>query len=337
MTDMRIPRIAVTLGDPAGIGTEIALRAIQDPDVTSSLTPVLFGSAEVVAREIRRAGHDLEVSLVTPATAGPAISGIVQVVPTSGAEALIPYGVVAAAGGEAAVSAVRAAVLSTMAGDVDAICTAPLNKESLRLAGYPFDGHTEMLAAYTDHSAVTMLLIGRRLRVAHLTTHTSIRQVPDKITPDRLRFVIAIAHRLLQEYGIAAPRIAVAGLNPHAGENGLFGDEEQTVMRPVIEEMRLRGHDIVGPISPDAVFINALDGRYDLVVVAYHDQGHIPVKLIEREYAVNVTGGLPIIRTSVDHGTAFDIAGTGRADSTNMTCALELAAQFAQHRIVARH
>jgi len=200
----------------------------------------------------------------------------------------------------------------------------------MRLAGYTFDGHTEMLAEFTGTTDVTMLLIGERLRVAHLTTHTAIRGVPDKVTPERLRFVIRAAEQMVRLCGIAAPRIAVAGLNPHAGEHGLFGDEEDVTMRPVIDELRRFGVDVHGPVSGDAVFIDALNGQWDLVVAAYHDQGHIPVKLIERDHAVNVTGGLPIIRTSVDHGTAFDIAGRGTASAVNMKAALRLAAQLSR-------
>lgn len=337
MTPTVRPRIGLTLGDPAGIGTEIALRAISDPAVNQSCTPVLFGSPDVVDREVRRSGAPLAVRPVAPESIGPWRPGEVQVVVTSGPEALVPYGELSAAGGEAAVSAVRGAVTAASAGQIEAVTTAPLNKEAMRMAGYPYDGHTEMLAEFTECASVTMLLMGRQLRVAHLTTHTSIRNVPGKITPERLRFVVVTANDLLRRQGIEQPRIAVAGLNPHAGENGLFGDEERTIMRPAIEGIRALGIDIYGPVSPDAVFIDTLAGRFDLVVAAYHDQGHIPVKLIERNHAVNVTGGLPIVRTSVDHGTAFDIAGTGVADDTNMKAALVLAAQLSRPEVVELH
>ncbi len=202
----------------------------------------------------------------------------------------------------------------------------------MRNAGFHYDGHTELLAELTGCSSVSMLLIGNQLRVAHLTTHSALRTVSDKITEERLCEVIRIAFEAMRNYGFASPRIAVAGINPHCGENGLFGDEEIKLMRPVIESIAATGIDVRGPISPDAVFIEAMADKYDIVVVAYHDQGHIPVKLIERDHAVNVSGGLPIIRTSVDHGTAFDIAGKGIAAIVNMKAAITMAAKMAVGR-----
>jgi 4-hydroxythreonine-4-phosphate dehydrogenase len=324
-----IPIVGITLGDPAGIGTEIALKAISDPAREKNYKAVLFGSPEVVARDIDNYKIDRKLRIVGLEDDLTATDNEILVVATSGAESLIPYGEVLPAGGHAAVSAVKTAVEFAQNKKIDAICTAPLNKESMRNAGYHFDGHTEMLADYTGTSSVSMLLIGRQLRVAHVTTHTSFRNVPDKITKERLTSVILIAHEAMRNYGIPNPRIAVAGLNPHSGENGLFGDEENLVMRPVIAEMVARGLDIKGPVSPDSVFIDTISGHFDIVVVAYHDQGHIPVKLIERDFAVNVSGGLPIIRTSVDHGTAFDIAGKGIATYVNMNEALAMASRLA--------
>lgn len=324
-----IPVVGITLGDPAGIGTEISLKAITDPARETNFTPVLFGSPEVILRDLANFQIDWKIKVVTIDDDLTPVEGEILVVATSGAEALIPYGNVTPAGGHAAVAAVKTAVEFCQQGKINAICTAPLNKESMREAGYHFDGHTEMLAEYTSTPSVSMLLIGRQLRVAHVTTHTSIRQVPDKITKDRLKSVISIAHEAMRNYGIKNPRIAVAGLNPHSGENGLFGDEENLVMRPVIAEMVEFGLDVRGPASPDSVFIDSMSDKHDIVVVAYHDQGHIPVKLIERDFAVNVSGGLPIIRTSVDHGTAFDIAGLGIATYVNMNEAIAMASRLA--------
>jgi len=338
---VRRPIVGVTLGDPAGIGTEIALRAMLEPAVREACDVVLFGSPAVVARALAVLDDDRSVHPVTPSdeqTLDDCLASLpdgvnsVNVVTTSTDDALIPYGQIDARGGEAAVRAVTSAVAAAVAGAIDALCTAPLNKESMRLAGYPHDGHTELIASLTGSPVVSMLLLGRQLRVAHLTTHTAIAGVPAKITPDRLRAVIDISHRVMRAQGVAEPRIAVAGLNPHAGEHGLFGDEEGVVMRPVIDAAVADGLRVTGPVSPDAVFIEMMAGRHDIVIAAYHDQGHIPVKLIERDHAVNVTGGLPIIRTSVDHGTAFDIAGQGRADSTNMVEAILLAARLANGR-----
>ena len=313
-----LPRIGITLGDPAGIGPEIAVRILSDPEVREVCLPVLVGAREVVAREVAQhcpGTRVVETSLQDGVTWQP---GDVLLLPTGSPADLVPYGTVDPAGGRAAVEAVRAAVEATLDGRLDGICTAPLNKESMRRAGFDYDGHTEMLA--------------EQLRVAHVSTHTALADVPAKMTPERLTAVVRIAHDALLSIGIAAPRIAVAGLNPHSGENGLFGTEEQVVMVPTIAALCADGLDVRGPVSPDAVFLEAMSGRYDLVVVAYHDQGHIPVKLIERDVAVNVTGGLPIIRTSVDHGTAFDLAGRGVASTVNMGSALRLAARMASRR-----
>lgn len=327
-----LPRIGITLGDPAGIGPEIAVRILSDPEVREVCLPVLVGAREVVAREVAQhcpGTRVVETSLQDGVTGEP---GDILLLPTGSPEDLVPYGTVDPAGGRAAVEAVRAAVEATLDGRLDGICTAPLNKESMRRAGFDYDGHTEMLAEFTGCRSVSMLLMGDQLRVAHVSTHTALADVPAKMTPERLTAVVRIAHDALLSIGIAEPRIAVAGLNPHSGENGLFGTEEQVVMVPTIAALCADGLDVRGPVSPDAVFLEAMSGRYDLVVVAYHDQGHIPVKLIERDVAVNVTGGLPIIRTSVDHGTAFDIAGRGVASTVNMGSALRLAARMASRR-----
>jgi 4-hydroxythreonine-4-phosphate dehydrogenase len=250
-------------------------------------------------------------------------------VESSGTEALIDYGQVDPRGGAAAVSAVRTAAGAALDGMIDGICTAPLNKEAMHRAGMTYDGHTELLADIAGTPSVVMMLVGERMRVAHVTTHSALRRVPELLTRERLNFTIRTAHELLGKLALKRRRIAVAGLNPHAGESGLFGDDEEVTIVPVIEELCFAGLDVVGPISPDAVFIHALEGRYDAVVVMYHDQGHIPVKLVERDLAVNITGGLPFVRTSVDHGTAFDIAGTRQADPTNMIQALSMAGRLA--------
>ncbi|CAB5021466.1 unannotated protein [freshwater metagenome] len=327
-----IPRIGITLGDPAGIGTEIAVRTLEDNSIYQLCHPILFGSPDVVARELKQLGAKSTLKVVSPQDEVSGSATEVIVVETSGTEALVPYGQISEAGGEAAVRSIKAAVTAALAGEIDAITTAPLNKESMRNAGFHYDGHTELLAELTGCSSVSMLLIGNQLRVAHLTTHSALRTVSDKITEERLREVIRIAFEAMRNYGFASPRIAVAGINPHCGENGLFGDEEIKLMRPVIESIAATGIDVRGPISPDAVFIEAMADKHDIVVVAYHDQGHIPVKLIERDHAVNVSGGLPIIRTSVDHGTAFDIAGKGIADIVNMKAAITMAAKMAVGR-----
>jgi 4-hydroxythreonine-4-phosphate dehydrogenase len=333
------PRIAITLGDPAGIGCEIAVRCLQDSSIYQHCNPILFGSPEVVERDVARfaIGAEVEsIELTDLDDCDEASPGSLRVVATSGRESLIPYGEVRAEGGKAAVAAVETSVSAAMAGYVQGICTAPLNKESMRLAGYSYDGHTEMLAEFSGSGPVSMLLLGEKLRVAHLTTHTSIRKVPALVTEDRIVSVACIADAAMRRLGFGSPRLALAGLNPHAGENGLFGDEEKTLMGPALDRLRDQGIHVAGPVSADAVFIDAMAGKHDLVIVAYHDQGHIPVKLIEREKAVNVTGGLPIVRTSVDHGTAFDIAGKGIASATNMAAALLMAARMSDPRLTYR-
>ena len=326
------PVIAVTMGDPAGIGPEVVLRALADESADSMCYPVVFGSAAVLKREIDSHQLDLRIVSVDSAHIHPTERGVIQLVETSGDEALVPYGEVSVAGGEAAVAAVIAAADLAVRGVVDGICTAPLNKESMRSAGYHFDGHTELLAEVTGSGPVSMLLLGDRLRVAHMTTHRSLSSVSQAITAERIATVVKIAHEAMQSLGFNEPRIAVAGINPHSGENGLFGDEEMTVMAPAIAALVAEGYRVSGPASPDSVFIDMLSGRYDIVVAAYHDQGHIPVKLLERNRAVNVTGGLPIIRASVDHGTGFDIAGQGVADIENMLAALAVAAAMATRK-----
>jgi 4-hydroxythreonine-4-phosphate dehydrogenase len=219
-----------------------------------------------------------------------------------------------------------------MGGEVDAIATAPLNKEAMRAAGFPYDGHTELLAVKTGTKVYTMMLASGDFRVFHVSTHVSLRGAIERAKKARVLQVIELAYREIQYLGVTEPRLAVAGLNPHAGEHGLFGDEEIHEIGPAVEEARARGWNVIGPISPDTVFARAKGGDFDGVVAMYHDQGHIPFKMTEFELGVNVTVGLPIIRTSVDHGTAYDIAGRGVADPKNMVQAVRLAADMARRR-----
>ena len=323
------PLVAVTMGDPAGVGPEVALKALAEPEVHELCRPVVFGSAAVLAREAELL--EIEVELAADAAlerddASPARVVVYETAATEAVEA--PRGEVSRAGGEAAVSAVRAATELALEGRVHALATGPLNKESMRTAGYRWAGHTELLADLCGVDDVAMLLIGKRLRVAHVTTHVALERVPGLVTEARLRSVARIAHEAMRRLGIGAPRIGVAGLNPHAGEGGMFGDEEERVVAPTIAALREQGLDVSGPVAGDAVFID-MERRFDIVVVMYHDQGHIPIKLLERDDAVNVTGGLPIVRTSVDHGTAFDIAGQGIASERSMIAALRMAALLA--------
>jgi len=290
------PRVAITLGDPAGIGPEVAARAASDARVLEVCEPHLYG-------------------------------------PVSGE--VFPPGVLSGAAGRAAYGAIVRAVGAAARGDVEAIATAPVNKEAFRLAGLPWSGHTDLLAHLTGARDVAMMFYSEALRVVLATVHIALAEVPRALTRESLEATIALTARELPRFGIETPRIAVAGLNPHAGEHGLFGREEETVIAPAIAGARARGIDASGPFPGDTVFIRARRGEFDVVVACYHDQGLIPVKLVAFGQAVNVTLGLPIVRTSVDHGTAFDIAGKGVADPESMIAAVLLAARLAKEKSLA--
>jgi 4-hydroxythreonine-4-phosphate dehydrogenase len=290
---MTRPRIALTAGDPAGIGPEIAQQAASDPRVLEVCEPVVY--------------H-----------ANP--------------EAAFSAGVLSADAGRAAYEAIVRAVEDAVSGRVDAIATAPVNKEAFRLASLPWSGHTELLAHLTGASHVAMMFHSDLLRVVLATLHIPLAEVPRALSQPLLEATIALTARELPRFGVQAPRIGVAGLNPHAGEHGLFGDEEERTIRPAIAACRGRGLDVSGPFPGDTIFGRAMRGEFDVVVACYHDQGLIPVKLLAFGQAVNVTLGLPIIRTSVDHGTAFDIAGRGVADASSMIAAVLLAARLARVR-----
>jgi len=284
------PRIAITTGDPSGIGPEVAAKAAADARVLACCEPVVYAPPN-------------------PAAFAP--------------------GVLSGAAGRAAYDAIVRAVDAARRGDVQAIATAPINKEALRLAGLPWSGHTDMLAHLTGAPHVAMMFHSDALRVVLATVHIALADVPRTLTRDSLERTIALTAEELPRFGAAAPRIAVAGLNPHAGEHGLFGCEETETIAPAIDACRARGIDVSGPWPADTVFVRARRGDFDAVVACYHDQGLIPVKLLAFGQAVNVTLGLPIIRTSVDHGTAFDIAGRGIADPESMIAAVLLAARLA--------
>jgi 4-hydroxythreonine-4-phosphate dehydrogenase len=307
----RRPRLALTAGDPAGVGPEIVLKALahaERPDADW----VVYGPSAAFDERARRFG------LAPLAALGTAL------VDTGGAAFAI--GCVSAEGGRVAVEALRLAAADALAGRVAGLVTAPLHKESLRAAGHPWPGHTELLAAAAGVNDVAMMFVGGGLRVALLTIHRSLSSVPQAITLDEVRRIGRLVHRELPRFGVAAPEIAFCGLNPHAGEGGLFGREEIEVLRPAIEALRGEGIDARGPFPADTLFLRAARGEFDVVVAAYHDQGLVPVKLAAFGRAVNVTLGLPFVRTSVDHGTAFDIAQSGTADAGSLLEAMKLAA-----------
>jgi 4-hydroxythreonine-4-phosphate dehydrogenase len=323
------------MGDPAGIGPEIILKALSGDNgarIRAQCRPLVVGSAEMLrhaaavlglgAAALRRVGSADAVA----ETAGVEDAIAVWDLPLDPAS--VPAGVEGAEAGRAAVEAVRAAVELALAGRVDAIATAPLNKAAIHRAGFAYAGHTELLADLTNTRDYAMMLVAGTLRVVHVSTHVSLREAIERVRENRIRTVIEIADRTLRRMGIAAPRIAVAGLNPHAGEGGLFGREEIEVIAPAVGQARVAGFDASGPHPPDTVFYRAGRGEFDIVVAMYHDQGHIPVKLAGFETGVNVSVGMPFLRTSVDHGTAFDIAYKGVASPGSLIEAILLAARL---------
>ncbi len=330
MADSR-PILAITLGDPAGIGPEVVLKALGHGEVFDACRPLVVGDSGV----LERAAAWLEVEplfeRIAEIGSGGYAEGTVPLLDLANVElAETPVGQVSAGAGRAAVEYVMRACDLAMAGQVQAVVTAPLNKEAMHRAGFLYPGHTELLAERTGAERVSMLLVGPALRVVHVSTHVSLEEAIRRVTPARVLEVIELAHRSCRMLGIEAPRIAVAGLNPHASENGLFGMQEAEQIQPAIEMARARGWTVSDPQPPDTVFLRATRGEFDIIVAMYHDQGHIPMKLLAFDSGVNVSIGLPILRTSVDHGTAFDIAGTGQASEESMLAAIRVAVTMAQ-------
>jgi 4-hydroxythreonine-4-phosphate dehydrogenase len=313
----RLARIAISIGDPAGIGAETALKALQDESVSSLAEWLLIADSAVLQAAQRVTGIDPRTLHCTPIETG-----------SLAADHVVEFGRLRAEYGLAAIAYVRRAVELCMSGKADAMVTGPLNKEAVTLSGQAFSGHTEYIAELTGASEPRMLLYSEKLATVHVSTHISLEQA---CRLDRARIVhtIQLGNDALLWLRRTAPRIAVCGLNPHAGEHGLFGRQDAEIIAPAIAEARALGIECSGPHSPDTVFVRALRGEFDLIVAMYHDQGHIPMKLIDFEGGVNVSLGLPIVRTSVDHGTAFDIAGGNQADAENMKAAMRLAARMA--------
>jgi 4-hydroxythreonine-4-phosphate dehydrogenase len=317
----RLARIAISIGDPAGIGAEIALKALTDQSISSIAEWLIVAdsaSLDAAARICNIDRSALPFTLVETNTLT--------------IDHQVAFGKLCADYGAAAIAYVRRAVELCMSGEADAMVTAPLNKEAVTLSGRAFSGHTEYIAELTGSSESRMLLYSAKLATVHVSTHIPLEQA---CRLDRARIVrtIQLGNDAVRWMRRCSPRIAVCGLNPHAGEHGLFGWQDRDIITPAIEEARALGIDCTGPHSPDTIFVRALRGEFDLIVAMYHDQGHIPMKLLDFEGGVNVSLGMPIIRTSVDHGTAFDIAGRNLADATNMKCAMRLAVQMAEGKI----
>ncbi|WP_332718200.1 4-hydroxythreonine-4-phosphate dehydrogenase PdxA [Pelagibacterium mangrovi] len=307
--------IGITMGDPAGVGPEITVRAIAEMSAEDRARTRIYGHRATLEKAMEASAVSLD------------LDGLVEDVEIEGG--VLAWGKLDACGGDAAFRFIAKAVEHAQAGTIGCIVTAPINKEALNLAGHHYDGHTGMLAALTGQKSAFMLLASDRLKVIHVSTHVSLKTAIDRATPQRILETIRAGNEHLKRIGYAAPRIAVAGINPHCGESGLFGTEDDEQIVPAVAMAREEGIDVTGPISADTVYHRAYNGAFDLVVAQYHDQGHIPIKLVAFDTAVNVSLGLPIDRTSVDHGTAFDIAGTGKANHTNMNAAIAYARRLA--------
>lgn len=324
------PIVAVTMGDGAGIGPEVIVPALLDKATQGFCNPVVIGDANRLRQAAGILGIDVEIVTVTSVFDAQQIPGRINVIDLDLLPADLPWGQLSPVAGHAAYEYIRVASELAVRGEVQAICTAPLNKEALHSAGHIFPGHTELLAHLTGTEEVSMMLSTPKLKVIHVTTHIGLLDAVRRIEPGLVERTVRRGHEALVRSGNVSPKIGVCGINPHAGENGLFGygEEEQKIV-PAVEKLAAEGIDVHGPLPADTAFFLAGRGDYDLIVAMYHDQGHGPVKVLGIEAGVNITVGLPVIRTSVDHGTAFDIAGKGIAEAGSMVEALRQAAELA--------
>lgn len=340
------PRIAITLGDPAGIGPEIIAKTLADPETYRICSPLVVGESNVMRMGIGVASQSLKINVIEEPEEAKFIHGTIDLIDLKNLDPeKIEMGKPAAMTGAASAQYVIHAADLALAGKVDAIVTAPLNKEAMHMGGYNYPGHTELLAEKSGTSEYAMMLATGSLRVVHATTHIPFREIMDRLTTERVLSTINIAHDACTSLGIENPRIAVAGLNPHSSDGGIFGDEEERIIKPAIEKALEEGLNVDGPVPADTVFGKAAGGQYDIVVALYHDQGHIPVKLLGMKYdgatgkwesvsGVNVTLGLSFIRASVDHGTAYGKAGRreGTANPESLKEAISYAVQMAEAR-----
>jgi 4-hydroxythreonine-4-phosphate dehydrogenase len=330
------PVLGITMGDPAGIGPEVIIKALGRASLRRWFRPLVIGSPQVLERTRSSLKAKIKIRLVREPRAVMAAmpAGVIPVLdPLPGGLGSISMGRVSKETGAAQALYIKEAVRLALNGVIAGIVTAPINKEAINLAGYPYPGHTEMLAELTGSKEVGMMIVGGPLRCMFATTHVAIKELAGRLTVELVERAIRLCHQgLTTLFGIQHPKIAVAALNPHAGEGGLFGTEERTIIAPAIQRAVASGYPAVGPLPADTVIGQTARGAYDAVVVMYHDQGLIPLKLVAFGKSVNITVGLPLIRTSVDHGTAYDIAGKGMADEGSLVEAIRLAARFAAHR-----
>lgn len=331
--DNSLPVIGITMGDAAGVGPEIIVKSLAHDIVHAQCRPLVIGDARRLERAAGIVGSSIEVRSIGSASQARFNRGTIDCIDLDLIPATLPFGQISPVAGDAAYQFIARAVALAKAGEIDAICTAPLNKEALHAGGHLYPGHTEMLAHLTGVNEVSMMLVAPKLRVIHVTTHLGLIDAIRKIEPGLVQRTIERGHATLVAAGITNPRIAVCGINPHAGEHGLFGHgEEEEKIVPAVQALQARGWNIEGPLPADALFYRAGRGDFDLVVAMYHDQGHIPVKTLGLEAGVNITVGLSVIRTSVDHGTAFDIAGKGIASEHSLLEALRQGAELATRR-----
>lgn len=342
---MQKPIIGITMGDPASIGPEIAIKALLNESIHAICRPLLVGDAGVFNDIVQRLKLPATVNAITAVKDAAFKMGTVDVLDLKNVDmSKLVFGEISAMAGNASFEAVKKVIDLAMVGDIDATVTGPINKKSINEAGHHFAGHTEIYAHYTGTKKYAMLLVEENMRVIHVSTHVSLREACDLVKKDRIIQVIELLHNGILSLGATNTKIGVAGLNPHAGDSGLFGTEDDGEIKPAVEEARKMGYDVDGPVPADTLFSKAATGTYGGIVAMYHDQGHIPFKLtgfkwnaekkqMDSVKGVNITMGLPIIRTSVDHGTAFEIAGKGIASPDAMVLAIEAAVQLSKNRI----
>ncbi len=346
---LRKPVIAITIGDPCGIGPEITVKALDLAKIYEKCSPIIIGDANVMRHAVQIANADIKVNAVDTLDECKYQYGEIDVLNLKNVDLKqLKFGEVTRLGGESSFQYIVKGIKMALEGKVDAVTTGPIHKKAINLAGHKYSGHTEIFAYYTKTKDYCMMLVDKDFRVSHVTTHVALRQVPDLVKKARILKVIQLTNEALTKMGIEKPRIAVSGLNPHSGEEGLFGREEIEEISPAIEEARSMGMQVEGPVPPDTVFVKLRGAQYDAAVAMYHDQGHIPTKLVGFKYddklgkwgslsGVNTTLGLPIIRTSVDHGVAFGKAGKGTANPESMIDAIKLAAVMAGGKELAKN
>jgi 4-hydroxythreonine-4-phosphate dehydrogenase len=327
------PLLAITMGDASGSGPEIIAKALADHAITAESRIVVVGDAATMREAMAITGAQGEVRAIAKISAATFEPGVIEVLDLHNIDlGRLVRGRVDPMAGKAAYEYIKLAAELALSGRCDAIVTSAINKEALNKAGYHYDGHTQLLAELCGNPEVAMMLVADKLRVSHVTTHVSLRRAIELLRPERILAVLSLTSSAVRQMGIGQPCIAVAGLNPHAGDGGLFGDEEDRIIRPAIQRAQNLGMKVAGPLPPDSVFLRASEGQFDAAVAMYHDQGHIALKMLGITLGVNVTLGLPIIRTSVDHGTNFGKAGKGTADPTSLMNAIILASLMRRHQ-----